>query len=174
MNKIKLLILFILLVFVSSSFSCEKLGLCKDAELHFEREDFTRSSLKTRGFYYGDISNSGFAKTFILYLNGVSYGGESSVRLSQIGNPFSNGDWAETKKNSKPEWGVFKVKGNDIEISFWNSQLSGCNGVSIERGKILSDTSFLLEPRGTIRAEESIFYFHPLSVKPDSSNIFIN
>ncbi|MGB3180748.1 MAG: hypothetical protein WBB45_05125 [Cyclobacteriaceae bacterium] len=166
----------ILLGVLSMFIACEKTGICKDDELQFQRAAYTGNQLNTDGFYYGDVDSSSslpFANIYYFYRDGTFFTSASEdLEKAESGNidvDVSN----EFGKTIKSAWGVFRINSNEIEIARWESSLHGCENSILERGIIINDSTFILEPNSSVRSQESIFRFHPLVQKPDSTNSFI-
>lgn len=165
------------LLLLTISNGCEK--LCQDAELGLARTDNSTDSLRLDGYYYGDISgvNPNTAEVRLLYANGVFYNNLSfDLNDAVSGNVvLINND---LRKEYKGDWGVYKITGNSIEIRSWFSRANGCVGRYIEKGVILSDTTFKITSWQSSRDDKEVivdatFNFVPFSPKSDSIVSFL-
>ncbi|GAA4463605.1 hypothetical protein GCM10023093_12460 [Nemorincola caseinilytica] len=167
--------LFILLLVVLAS--CEKLGLCHDAEYHMHKTPYTGTQLRTDGFYYGepDTDYVGVIRRtiLVLYRNGVIMMPGSPKQdsmehyLSQPG-----------RKDVVYEWGLFAIDDTAISMENWMPAHGGCSPIGYTTGQILNDIAFVLTARETRRRKgkterkeyNELYIFRPLADKPDSTN----
>lgn len=169
-------------LFFSFMFGCtEKFGLCKDDELSIPRENYSGSQLKVAGYYFGEPYSDNKVRIYYLYRNGVFF----NLNPEPIENA-KNGTIRVNIQNSNAKevkwtWGTFKISGNTIEIERWKANSNGCETTIYEKGEIKNDSTFEIKQReyrdnGKVEKLEnpnSIFYFRPLSQKPDSTNKYV-
>lgn len=161
----------ILVLCVITIFSC-----CRVAEeLTLQKMNFSGTNLKLGGYYYATFE-SGYM-VFFLYENGLflDCGGCMNCTLENVEINIS-GDLCEASRKLQYSWGVFKVTADNIEIERWLSGTGGPYPTKTLRGEIINDRKILLS--GFIGDRDNItsdtFYFKEFSLKPDSTNMFIN
>ena len=168
--------------------------------LIYKKEAYNGQNLKINGYYYifkekeeGRTLNSTKYNTFFLYKNGIYY---DSNGLSSFTFNISRLDSLDllVKKNVinlgkyeqlQYQWGVFKVKGTEIEIERWvTSSGGGAYPTRIIKGEILNDSTIHFHTlvgshpvnvgskKKTITIDET-YHFRQFSPKPDSTNKFI-
>jgi hypothetical protein len=81
-------------------------------------------------------------------------------------------------RKDKVGWGVFLIKGNNIECEVWSTSVGGGLPVGRGEGIILNDTTFCIVKSINIRdgkefPHNDIYHFRKFSPKPDSTNNFI-
>lgn len=144
------------------------MNACKLPKLSITKEDILPGKIKTNGFYYSkpDIQH------FILYSNGVIFGDWASYEKSidSVINYWSNPEMYRNDYQLPYAWGLFKISGEKIFIEHWQGREWAAYGITKYSGVILNDSSLLLN-HPVVGLDT--FHFHPLSVKPDSTNKFI-
>jgi len=170
---------FVLLLSLGVLFaSCEKLGLCKDGEFTFPREEDNSGLLKLSGYYYNiseEYPNS--VKIILLNQNGVIIGSMGGS-LEEVQNESIKLTVHENFKNWKSGWGIYRIKNGNIEIQSWQTIQSPCKPIKVEKGEILNDSTFKITSwqdcrKRKINEVEEIYEFKSYSPKPDSINSFI-
>lgn len=171
------------IIFVALTFfgfiSCSRLSNCSDEELSFARIADNSSSLDLRGYYYGAFNVSEPTTRLVLALNnnGVmrSFWHKSieEIEANQV-----NLDLSGLAYDYKGDWGVFDVKGGELRMDYWLSQINGCVTTIQLRGEVVSDTSFrILHYRygleESFEPTDAMFYLKAYSPKPDSVVSFI-
>jgi hypothetical protein len=177
MIKIMFLILAILL-----TQSCKKIK-CTDDDLSFRKTEYTKTELRIDGYYVEHMLDSSEKYTTLkfFYQSGVVLGfldynneanNSGNIDVEQINNSLK----------SKAAWGQFRVVNNNIiEIEQWTPSYFGCYNTVYEKGEIKNDTTFVITCREyrdkgkteKVETQNSTFYFHPLDIKPDSTNNFV-
>jgi hypothetical protein len=144
--------------------------------LTISQESFKGNQLRIEGMYLNK-DNTG-TDMFFLYSNGILRRGFEleidSKTPQQIEEYLRQIKGTNCCNNYPPSWGLFKIDGNLINVEMWRS------GDTFEKyptqksyGEILNDTTIILHGfHGT--SNTSTFHFVPLSIKPDSTNRFIN
>lgn len=177
MFKIFIVVLSLLLVFLQNS--CRKLGLCKDDEFTFSRQENSFNSLRLDGYYleYLPEKDSNYARVYFFYTNGITYSNLASYKVEDIINDSTGLNITEENRKIKSGWGIYKIENNSIEIQSWAFSL-GCKAVLIQKGDILNDTTIKLtswknSSSDVLHNEITIMRFHEYSPKPDSTNNLI-
>lgn len=162
--------------------SCGKgLGLCKDMELSFKRQDFSGSLLKTNGYYYEEPDKSGNSPIHYLYRNGVYHGGfKESYEDAKNGNIDVDAT-NSVLKQTRRVWGAFRLNGNSIEIETWGATY-GCSKTISMKGEVNNDTTFVItqikymKKNGKVEEEKKVnntYHYRASLQKPDSTNDFV-
>lgn len=144
------------------------INACKLPKLSITKKDILLGKIKTNGFYYSKPDYW----SFILYQNGVFMGdfGVSEKNIESVERQFSKMVHSENIHKTSYAWGLFEVVGDSIRIEHWESREWAAYGITKYSGVILNDSSLLLN-HPVVGLDT--FHFHPLSVKPDSTNKFI-
>ena len=162
--------LFFLLIIVSG---CNRYAR---HSLTMSKESYNGNQIKINGMYVKRDS-IGISR-FFLYNNGVIRRDSEldfhNKTTQQIEEYLRQIKGTNCCNNYPPSWGLYKIDGNLINIEMWRS------GDSFEKyptqssyGEILNDTTIVLH--GFIgKSNTHTFNFVPLSIKPDSTNRFIN
>lgn len=144
--------------------------------LTMTKESYDGSQIKICGMYVKHDSIS--TDMFFLYRNGILRRGFEldidSKTPQQIEEYLRQIKGTNCCNNYPPSWGLYKIDGNLINIEMWRS------GDTFEKyptqksyGEILNDTTIVLHGfHGA--SNTSTFHFVPLSIKPDSTNRFID
>ena len=140
------------------------------------RTDYTGTELYTQGFYY----NKDFG-TFILYKNGIYLGGYSALTgvntVQGVVDFWKNNRFLADYGKDPTNWGVFQITNNSIKIERWFGRNAGEPlPTATIKGKILNKTTLVVTesyfpPQHKVKSDT--FYFYPLAVKPDSTNLFV-
>lgn len=144
---------------------------CSRDALKIERQDYTGNNLRIDGVYYNKPKKG----HFFLYRNGVFYDGGSRFNgsLDELKSFYSQKENYKKVHEIPYWWGVFIINNNEITIEKWISgDAFGRYKTTKYHGIIINDTTMLLNRPGGI-IEPDTFYFHKISIKPDSTNIFI-
>jgi hypothetical protein len=165
-----------------------------------KKEVYSGQNLKTNGYYYifkdkeeGRTLNEKQYNTFFLYNDGIYYDANG---LSSFSFNISRLDSLDliVKKNItnlgkyeqlQYQWGVFNVRGSEIEIERWvTSSGGGAYPTRILKGEIINDRTIHFHTlvgahpvntqskKKTIKIDET-YHFRQFSPKPDSTNNFI-
>jgi len=174
--KTIIILLFAILTFCSS---CKKIGLCKDKDLTLNKVEFTGNQLRTDGFYYEKTIESEYSSLFILYNNGIVME-PGSTKENDLEKYISDVSKSTLPFRTKYNWGLFNIDNNTIKIEHWLPAQCGYPAV-LRTGEILNDTTFILtklerrDSQGTTQKDiTQTFSFRKFSIKPDSTNNFIN
>ncbi len=173
----KKITLFAYLLLLISLVSCDK--WLYDDKLTLEKQPYNGDELRTDGYYY--YTNQGeILDTYFFYRNGIIIHGvfsdsNSSDPIASMDSLFVSDDIASDL--GKYNYGVFQIIGDDIMIEKW-VYLSGRRRVLMLSGKIMNDTTFVLDKSentntGNVFQMDKLFHFHAMSHKPDSTNNFI-
>ena len=160
----KAIILLIIFVTLTS-------GKCTLEDLTIERQNYSGTNLRIDGVYYNKPDKA----HFFLYRNGVFFHGSPSFS----GSVRQLLKFHSKKKNysstSIPPyfWGVFRIENNEIVIEKWMSGDSFKYRTHKFGGKIINDTTLLLNNHPYFGIGVDTFYFYQCSSKPDSTNNFI-
>jgi len=160
----KAIILFIIFVTLSS-------GKCTLEDLTIERQNYSGTNLRIDGVYYNKPDKA----HFFLYRNGVFFSGGSgfSGSISEL-IMFRSIEENNSSMSKLPYWwGVFRIENNEIVIEKWMSGDSFKYRTHKFGGKIINDTTLLLNNHPYFGIGVDTFYFYQSSSKPDSTNNFI-
>lgn len=161
----KLLVLFCLLLFISS---CTWVNV-RSYTLY---KDYSHNtSLKIDGFYYADDVYSGKSHVYVLYNNGIILDGYyTSSDMNEMKNKMHrNYDqiWC---------WGSYKIENNEIQIQ---SYTLGGDGFFVAPrvivntyGKVINDTTFLISRHiegFRVYEHNDYYHFQKYEIKPDST-----
>lgn len=173
---LRLFVLCIAFCFVFQG--CNKLGICEDAHLSFDRLENHSNKIRFDGYYYGDFTGKNItASIYLFYENGVSYTGLGSHNMTDIENNTLIISIPEDKRISKSGWGIYKIDNNLIEFQNWTFS-TGCKPILIQTGEIINDSTIKITSWKNSNSDElnivnAIFHFNKYSSKPDSTNNFI-
>jgi hypothetical protein len=172
---------FILIALLLSLYSCSELLFGKDDTLTMTRTDYTSNQLKIDGYYYlkDSASYQRVSLATFFYRNGVLQDiGGASESLEKYDAYISSivGDFKGEKKGIV---GVFIIQ--DKNISFEKLELTQPYKAYTYTGTIINDTTFhitesyrMLHGKKTeITSENSTYYYHKFSPKPDSTNLYV-
>lgn len=170
--------LFYYFLILITFFACNKLNLCNDKELSFERMENNTNALYLIGYYYGDLigSNPEYPGIHIFYKNGIYYyNSQKPFNEAKEGGIVLNN--RDTRLNSKSNWGVYKIKRDSIEIQSW-LPTKNCHHVQIQKGVIENDSTFRITSYYSTESKEAVsvsseFKFVEYSPNPDSVVSFI-
>ena len=162
--------------------NCKKLFLGEDDELSMSKMPYIGTQLRVDGYYY--LERTGVKDTFwdvyFFYRDGVIlYGGTFPIEeAEQHEMDYKGAEWISIVKKHKDFWGVFKIDGQDIQFERWYCGSGFCPAY-IRSGTILNDTTFHItrstRSNGTeVSDEDEIYRFKEFSLKPDSTNAFVN
>ena len=185
MNKIKMLVLLIAGLILSSSSCDRERDESLDDKLSLEKIDYKGTELRIDGYYrrYNYVDKETVPRSvtpLILYRNGVILGdvGVPIDRTTQMEEWFKNGFYVSNSK--KYQWGVFQINGNLIKYEKW-APVQGTLLAATYEGVILNDTTFVINK--SYRAMDAgkkapselnwEYHFKQISPKPDSTNRFI-
>jgi len=169
--------------------------------LPFQRENYIGNNLKTDGYYYffsnkNDETNDGtkYYEAFMLFRNGVyvlvtsgsySIKLDSISRLKQVDKDVKNRvDKQNNFINLNPNWGIFKINGQSIQIKRWLSGNGQDYPIQTLKGTIINDSTINIfqkigdesssknSKKKTYIVDET-YHFRQFSPKPDSTNKFI-
>ena len=163
---------------VISACSCSK--VLEDDMLTLERIQNSSSSLRLDGYYFSEFeSDQPNLRIYFLYKNGIILSGSSPsiVDLAAIEEEFRNGEYYNTIKDVKFQWGVYQIEGSEIKFERWYPGERPYE-VFLRSGLILSDTTFRIttfsKPDGSdAEVRDELYKFKKFSPRPDSTNIFI-
>jgi len=149
--------------------SCIK-DKCKDDVLTHERVNYNGFELRTNGYYYSLVERNQFDgdiyNLFIFFRNGVvnitsATGSDAIAKTEQA---FIDGSFYNGSKNIKPNWGVFEVRQDSLQVEQWVMKYCGYP-VTEWKAYILNDSTFV--------SYSDTFHFKQFCCKPDSTNDFI-
>jgi len=154
-----------LIIFFSLIF-CSCVRTLPDEELTMTRIAYNGKEIRLDGYYTGAQPNQNKYFDYIFfYTNGVvfSFGNLPDINLSQ----YLGGS------TRKPDWSVFQIKNNVINLQGWTE-----NGSDFVRQYVLKDDSYTIINDTTLFYETSkgyktTYHFKKFSPKPDSTNVFI-
>lgn len=164
---------------------CKKNSPMKDDDLFLSRQNYTGNQLRIDGYYYNEYGsgNETRREIYFFYRNGILLKGGVPLltELSIRENEFKNGTYYNYVKDSKLDWGVFQINGNNIKYEHWYPNSIGPLRAVIHEGIILNDTTFLITQtyrmkdgnKTDVSFENLLYRFKKLSPKPDSTNQFI-
>ena len=172
MKYLKLLVI-IQIMFYSCGILHDKYGRLP---LTMTRQEYRGNQLRIDGMFVNrDINDYDI---FFLFRDGIlrrSFQLDTYAKTTaQMEEYFKQIKGTNCCNNYPPNWGLYKIDGNLINIEMWRS------GDTFEKyptqssyGEILNDTTIVLH--GFIgKSNTHTFNFVPLSIKPDSTNRFIN
>ncbi len=154
--------------------SCKKDPNRGDEPLCSERSVNNSSALRLGGIYYFESSgNPGYAYLFILNANGTVGDTGIEMPLKDASNKFSSPSFRNFMSDNKSYWGVYHINGSRIHIDTWKDKGDTKDYGYRWSGDILTDTSFQITSGGFCDGSNSItmnkiYYFYPVSNKPDS------
>jgi len=174
--------LFLILCCVSLS-GCQRLYNCSDDNLSIELEEYTGDQLQNQGYFFKEIENSteeSLTEVFFLFNNGIVLGSDGYDYISVSENTIDVNQ-TDTALKSKAAWGVFTISESSIEIEHWRSTSIGCFKTKYLKGKVLTETSFLitsieLREKGKVTRLEDVndlYVFRILEEMPNSNNEYI-
>ncbi len=143
-------------------------------------ENFTANSLNLEGYYFTKNGLNDYS-VFFLYKNGILKYEGTFLNVSDLENLDKKVSFNPNKDHLKHApylWGVFKVRGLQIEIERWLSDSSGAYPVEIMIGEIINDVTFVIK-RTMVKHSKidktvnHTYHFRKFSPKPDSTNNFI-
>ncbi len=171
MRQMKIILLIITVMFFSNS--CRKC-IFPDEELTLSKEPYTGHQLRIDGYYYSEFGS--VYRIYFLYYDGVILSAdfltESLVEQEQ------SSIYESFKSTKKINWGVFNIDNDIIQVEKWYPSSGGGMPVSIHKGEILNDTTFIMtisihSKTGKQRELNETYHFKAFSPKPDSTNSFI-
>src|SRR6056297_1757482 len=176
---VKYLILFLFVTVLSACY--------RDSMISIQGKGIKNPSIDLRmdGYFYyrypEDHFNEGITDVWVLYGNGVlkDVMGTRTISLSSIDEEIKKNYIGSHYKSVKWKWGVFVLKGEEIEIEKWAVPLFPGPTRSIEyTGTVLNEEQFVLtEYRNPDTGEREkvnkTYTFREFSPKPDSTNQFI-
>lgn len=172
MKKLTIIFLGLIIMFLMS---CEFFLPCKDQEITIPKIENTSNKLKLNGYYYDTVvTSSNHSLVYMFYRNSIFYNWNSAdMDDSRNGNIFFDSGIIDYKT----WWGLYEIKGDSIEIQYWDALYTRCYKVAKQKGVIINDTCFMLEKRYNYSHKEWIddyhfFVFKQYSPKPDSTNAF--
>ena len=136
---------------------------------------YTGTKIRTNGYYYnvrpvGKNDDRPAIDVIFFYRNGVVYDSARIIdedRSNIEQNYFSTMgkyELSERDKEAPYYWGIFFEQGNDLLIEGWDSSVGGKHPRILDRYKIISDSTLLID--------DVIYKFRSFSPKPDSTNQF--
>jgi hypothetical protein len=152
-----------------------------DKELTLPLVSYSGVDLSLDGYYF-EFQNEQY-EIFFLYRNGVILYGGSGItiaELSEFEGRYSNGQFYESAKDSKTDWGRFNITGLNIKYEKWNPSTGGPLQTYLYSGIILNDTTFQITTsqdahgNGDVHSVNYLYQFKKFSPKPDSTNQFTN
>lgn len=168
-----------IIILATTSISCKK--LYPDDELSMSRQNYNGNTLRLDGYYsydWGDAMN-----VYFFYFNGVILDGNSFEKqeLEEKELKYVNGEFYDFAKNSKLNWGVFKIESDIIKFEQWYPGSGPAKRAYIREGKVLNDTTFHITKSYRMKNgkkkdennQNEIYHFKKFSPKPDSTNKFI-
>ena len=173
---------FILIALLLSLYSCSELLFGKDDTLTMTRTDYTGNQLKIDGYYYlkDSASYQRVNHATFFYRNGIRRNvGGASESLEKYDAYISSINEAFFKEGDKWTVGVFIIESNSIKYERW--ALTQPYKAYTYTGTIINDTTFhitesyrMLHGKKTeITSENSTYYYHKFSPKPDSTNLYV-
>lgn len=174
MVKINLFILIIILFFC-----CDK--ILKDDKLELQRQKIDVGKVKLNGIYFNPYGNENKCSVILLYQNGTFLHWNDGVSLDYIDfieNDFMDASKVSKIKKIKFSWGVINVNGDEILLERWYPSEPPLKAF-VKSGRIIDDSTFVLESSRRSNTSNSKvisdkYYFRKTSIKPDSSNNFVN
>jgi hypothetical protein len=167
--NIKVLIMVLLNVM-----SCDKISESDDV-LTLQRQNYYGNELMLDGIYYTEISSFDgiFYQRYALFRDGI---------IRDLGAAPEPGSAQFLTGNSKADWGVFQIDGNEIKFERWYPSSGGPLRSFVRSGIILNDTTFHIKEsyrmrdgqKTEIMERDEIYHFLHFSPKPDSANTFMN
>ena len=160
-----------------------------DKPLQMEPVPYRGNELRIDGYYYHSIDDAPVVTeevgprvhTYCLFRNGLvkRYGTINLSQLDQFEESIQQSRF-EGRYNSS-EWGVFHIENQRIKFEERGMRGHGERlGSTIFQGKVLNDTTFVLDSVLLPGSDESkplshvrVFHFKPLKTKPDSVNRYI-
>lgn len=170
--------IFFLVIFIH--FSCVR--MLPDEELTMTRTQYTGKDFRIDGYYVGttnflDKNARNYTNYIFFYSNAVVFSfSHYENEIHDIDEIISD---MNRNRNRKDLWAVFQLEDNMIHTQGWinSGSISSDRLYSLLDGfyKIINDTTILYEKStGYITHEFNVYYhFKQLSLKPDSTNIFI-
>lgn len=158
--------------------SCALLGIFPRERLRLEKKDqienIERIGFKINGVYIGEHED-GARAFFILFSDGSCYlNRRTTISLDAL--LYSSALDEEVRFSSQDSpigWGLYNIENNAIDITFWSVVLSTIEYNRVEwRAEIMNNETVIFE-KGWGIDDKTIFNFHPLKNKPDSTNRFI-
>jgi hypothetical protein len=130
------------------------------------------SELRMKGYYISSIDSSDNYKLFLFYNNGAAYNAFFSVKKEEFENYIRQSVLANPLYDAKTP-GSFQVKDKKLHINLANHIAYGRHGISVLKGAILSDTTFVIfseKFRDIYQYNDTVFYHFVPASKPDSTN----
>lgn len=144
-------------------------------------QEIPAGKLRLDGYYrIGEMDDpSAYVGSVFLYQNGVTLtlGAFLKREGAQRENLMRDTAIVNKARRLKTSWGVVNTTGDSIKLEVW-SNLNGGDFTYIRKGRILNDTTFLIDQTknlndGTISDTDVVFHFVRFMPKPDSTNRFI-
>ena len=165
----------IILVFLTSITSVlTSCGSVFDESWTLQRRDYSGNELRTDGYYY--IFEENLTSVYFLYRNGIILSADSysTHDLDTVEYRMAKSSYDFTKTQNG--WGIFGVKGNEIEFEWWLPILGlpsiKCKGY-IENDTTIHITEWYRKDTKKTFFESEVWHFKQFSPKPDSTNNFI-
>lgn len=154
----------------------EFFGFFDGENLTMEISSYNGSELKTDGYYYSDYDTVNYY-ILVLYRNGalIHFSKPKKTLGPNVLKELDKEATSFNRTESISFWGVFRIDDKEINIQQW-SAYDGKKPLFHYQGKILNDTTFVLEQTWQVRKEEEkhedycLYKFRHLDSKPDSVN----
>ena len=154
--------------------ACKKDPNRGDEPLCSLRSENNSNALRLGGFYYYQSSlNPERVSIYILNSNGTLGDTGIELPLTNAQSKFNSASFLSYISDNKSYWGVYHIEGANIKIDTWHANSNGKDFGYRWSGDILSDTSFRITSSALCDGSEytsldRLYYFYPLSNKPDS------
>lgn len=172
------LLIVIIMLFIGMN-SCDK--WLQDEELTLPQQPYTGNELRTDGYYYYTMNGEYFRAITFFYKNGVAFQPIGDAHSLQEVDEYVINELVGKNRYHDVQfsWELYNIEDERILINYWvPPRPYQCY---FEEGTILNDTTFVIqryyrmengEKTGETEINET-YYFHALSPKPDSTNVFI-
>lgn len=159
------------------------LPACKKNKFTFSPQSQNNPPLMLSGYYdhtYKINNDSLHHEIIFLYTNGVVlFASSAESRLSERESEFRNGKYHDAVKNSKNDWGPFKINDGILEFQRWFPAENA--PVHFYTCKILNNQSFEIYQTGyMVRGKKNqtrniseVYTFKAFAPKPDSTNQYV-
>jgi len=174
--RIMILLLILVGVFIMFFSCCNTLA--PDENLTLQRTDYIGNELRIDGYYVHYFAK-GKTDADFFFENGTVFRvrGRRIDGISDYSEKrFLDANFIRLNRDTKTNWSVFEINGDDIVIQGWTHSSGGGIPIATRRGKILNDTTFVITSihiHRQTREINEVYHFRKFSPKPDSTNSFI-
>lgn len=165
--------ILLLAVILPALVSCKKQRKGRFEDLFFLKQPF-EGGIRIDGYYYEVPAMYGDAKGLSLirffYMNGTALDiGSRDLSQQQVNVKF------ESYMLAQPRWGAFVIKGNSIQLTYWQTRFGHYPAV-LASGTVLNDTTYVIEKElvkdnGKVKEYQVNDTFRFVQYdKPDSTN----